>query len=46
MWGHWVVFQFNGKDQVPDLSCPMPLLTLPRDAKPLTDEESVAHWKS
>ena len=46
MWGCWVVFQFNGRDQVPDLSCPMSLLTLPRDAKPLTDEESVAHWKS
>ena len=46
MFGCWVVFQFNSADQVPDLSCPMALLQLPRDAKPLTDEESASHWKS
>jgi len=46
MCGCWVVFRVNGKDSVPDLSCPEPMLQLPRDAQKLTDAESVAHWKS
>ena len=46
MFGCWVVFRYNGKDQVPDLSCPMSLFKMPRDAVKLTDAESVAHWKS
>ena len=46
MWGNWVVFRINGADAVPDLSCPQPMLRLPRDATPLTDTESVTHWKS
>ena len=46
MFGCWVVFQYNNADHVPDLSCPLAMLKLPRDAKPLTAEESTAHWKS
>ena len=46
MCGCWVVFQYNGEEHVPDLSVPISLFKLPRDAQKLTDAESVAHWKS
>jgi len=46
MWGHWVVFRYNGEEHVPDLSCPLSMFKLPRDAKPLTDKESITYWKS
>jgi hypothetical protein len=45
MFGCWVVFEYNGKDHAPDLSVPISLFKMPRDAKKLTDAESVAHWK-
>ncbi len=45
MLGCWVIFEYNGQDQVPDLSVPISLFKMPRDAKKLTDEESVAFWK-
>jgi hypothetical protein len=44
MFGVWVVFRYNGKDNVPDLSVPISLHKLPRDAKPLTDEEMRKYW--
>lgn len=44
--GHWVVFRYNGSEHVPDLSIPIALHKLPRDAEKLTDEESVKYWKS
>ena len=46
MWGCWVVFRYNGKEHVPDLSVPISVLKLPRDAKPLTDEEAARYWFS
>jgi hypothetical protein len=44
MFGCWVVFRYNGREQVPDLSVPIRVLQLPRDATPLTDEEAAAYW--
>ena len=46
MFGQWVVFRYNGKDNVPDLSCPIAEFRLPRDAKPVTDEQNTAIWHS
>lgn len=44
MMGCWVVFRYNGEEQVPDLSCPISLEKLPRDARAMTDEESAEAW--
>lgn len=46
MFGCWVVFRYNGEDQVPDLSCPISVTKLPRDARPLSSEESLKLWHS
>lgn len=46
MFGPWVVFRFNGRDQVPDLSCPIALSVLPRDAQSLSLKESMEIWHS
>ena len=45
-WGCWVVFRYNGKEHVPDLSVPISILKLPRDAKPLSDKECADYWFS
>ena len=42
MWGCWVVFRYNGEEHVPDISIPLSLEKLPRDAKPLPIE----YWHS
>ena len=44
MFGCWVVFRWNGKTHVPDLSVPIAVDALPRDAKPLTDIEAETYW--
>lgn len=44
MFGCWVVFRYNGTENVPDLSCPISTLQLPRDAKPLSVEEQQQYW--
>jgi hypothetical protein len=46
MCGCWVVFKYNGQNHVPDLSVPISLFSIPKDAEKLSDEESVKHWKS
>lgn len=46
MFGPWVVFRWNGEDHVPDLSCPMYLYKIPKDAKRLSEEESSKIWHS
>ncbi len=46
MFGCWVVFRYNGKDQVPDLSCPLSLEKLPRGAEPMSLVESMNVWHS
>jgi hypothetical protein len=44
MWGCWVVFVWNGEEHVPDLSTPIAVEKLPRDAEALTDEEAAGYW--
>lgn len=46
MFGCWVEFRYNGEVHVPDLSVPIRVEKLPRDAVALTDEESVKYWTS
>ena len=46
MFGCWVIFRYNGDEHVPDLSIPISVFRLPRDAKTLTDEQSSAIWHS
>lgn len=46
MLGCWAVFRFNGEEHVPDLSVPIKVFQLPRDAKPLGDDEALKYWKS
>ncbi len=46
MCGCWVVFQFNGSEHVPDLSCPMALFQRPRDARPMTIADTIRTWQS
>ncbi len=46
MFGCWVVFRYNGKDHVPDMSCPQGMFKLPRDARPMTIAETINTWKS
>ena len=35
MFGCWVIFQYNGEKRIPDLSVPIQMQKLPRDARPL-----------
>lgn len=44
--GCWVQFRYNGEIHVPDLSVPVSVFKLPRDARPLSDEEALAYWTS
>lgn len=44
MCGNWGVFRINGKEEVPDLSCPIATFKLPKDAKAMTDEENMIAW--
>ncbi len=44
MFGCWVVFHWNNADHVPDLSCPIATFQLPKDAKPVSDEENARMW--
>lgn len=45
-WGHWVVFMYNGEEHVPDLSVPIEVDKLPRDAKPVNFYENARSWHS
>lgn len=44
MLGCWVQFRYCGAIHAPDLSVPIALFTLPRDARPVTDEENARLW--
>lgn len=44
MFGCWVVFEYNGEKQVPDLSIPIEVGKLPRDARPLPPDENSQAW--
>lgn len=46
MFGPWVVFRYNGREHVPDLSIPIGVEKLPRDAVALSDEECSRRWHS
>lgn len=46
MWGHWVVFAYNGEEHVPDLSLPIDVERLPKGCRVLSDEECHKYWKS
>ena len=46
MSGCWVVFRYNGADHAPDLSVPINVEQLPRDAEPLSPEENSRSWHS
>ena len=44
MFGCWVVFRWGGKEHVPDLSVPIGVDTLPRDAREVPEPEACAYW--
>lgn len=44
MFGAWVMFRFNNDTHAPDLSVPISVEKLPRDAKPLTEVQSANYW--
>ena len=46
MFGCWVVFRYNGEEHVPDLSVPIGVEKLPRDAKPVDAAENARIWHS
>lgn len=43
-FGHSVVFRYLGEEQVPDLSLPIPVPTVPRGAKKLSEAKSAEVW--
>jgi len=44
MFGCWVVFQYNGEEEVPDLSIPITVKKYPRGSIRLSDVESSRVW--
>jgi len=46
LFGHWVVFEFNGEEQVPDLSVPIWLTRIPRGAVKLEPSIASGRWHS
>lgn len=46
MFGCWVVFRYNGKEHVPDLSVPIAVDKLPRGARPLPIDECLKQWQT
>lgn len=44
MCGCWVGFRYNGKIHYPDLSIPIRIHKLPRDAEKLSEEEMKEYW--
>lgn len=43
-FGQWVVFMYNGDEHVPDLSVPISLEQLPRDAEKVGDQAALRYW--
>lgn len=46
MLGQFVTFRINGEVEAPDLSIPMRLAKMPRDAEPMSKEASAQYWHS
>ena len=44
MLGCWAQFRINGETRAPDLSVPLALPRLPRDARPMSAEDSARYW--
>ena len=44
LWGHWTVFRWNNDEHVPDLSIPISVDNLPKDAQRLSDSETCECW--
>lgn len=44
MMGVWVQFRYNGDIHVPDLSVPISIWKMPKDAVKMTDQESSLYW--
>ncbi len=44
MIGCWVQFRYNGEVHAPDLSVPISVTKLPRDAEKLSQEENSLAW--
>ena len=44
MFGCWVVFRYNGVENVPDLSVPISVFKLPRGARALSGHDSSMVW--
>ncbi len=42
--GCWVGFRYNGEEQFPDLSLPIPVFKIPRGAQRMTIEENAEAW--
>lgn len=46
MFGHWVIFMYNGEEHVPDLSVPITVEKLPRDTNRVDCHTSNKYWHS
>ena len=46
MFGCWVIFMFNGREQVPDLSVPIWLDEVPRGSRLMDEREASEYWHS
>jgi hypothetical protein len=46
MFGCWVVFAYNGEEHVPDLSIPINVEKLPRDAREVGQAWAEDYWHS
>ena len=42
--GCWVVFRYNGEEHGPDLSIPISVFKLPRDAERVPDDVAYRYW--
>lgn len=46
MWGCWVQFRYNGEVHAPDLSVPISINRLPRDAEKMDEAAATTYWHS
>ncbi len=45
-FGHFVVFRYLGKENIPDLSVPITVPEVPRGGKKLSQERAEEYWHS
>lgn len=46
MLGQYVLFRYNGEEHAPDLSVPIGVTVLPRDAQPMSAADCERYWHS